>query len=176
MPTNCGHFLIYGGVYVTNTIDELLQRIKKSGDVSALKKLIHLGFDINKIVEENGQNLLLLCVQEDYFDCVRLLLENGADVNAVNDFHNNAFILSIAWNETSDIANILVEYGIDFNLESQEYEPSKSAVEIMIENYRENKQDDYIEWKINFFKEHFEKLNTKNKKVIKSFRLERLMV
>ena len=67
---------------------------------------------------KNGNTPLMLAVNNNNIEVVKLLISKGADVNAIDEFDRSALFFAVS-NDNIGIAKVLINNGADVNIESK---------------------------------------------------------
>ncbi len=109
--------LLVSSVASASTIDDRLLDAAKTGDVSAIKRLVKEGANVNS-VDNHGVTPLLIATNWNKLDAVKTLLELGADPK-YNVGGTSA--LFIATGRDTEIVRVLIQTGADVNLTTEKY-------------------------------------------------------
>ena len=96
---------------------ELLQlsETEKNRLIKLLKLLIEYKVNVNYKDNKEGNTILMLAVQFNYFNFVKLFVENGAKINEKSNQGSTALILAVITNNY-EITEYLIEKGADVNI------------------------------------------------------------
>ena len=100
---------------------EGLQHAARIGDLSAIRKYIADGEDVNASDDELNLSPLAWSALYGQAAAARLLIENGADVNARNDDGNTA-LHGAAFFGRTEVVKLLIEKGADIHARNDEGE------------------------------------------------------
>ena len=93
--------------------DNLLTAVKLN-DIPAAEALFAKGMDVNT-TDPGANTLLMIAVQGEYGDMVKLLLRNKARVDARNKYGETALMLAAA-SGSLELVRLLVDHGANINL------------------------------------------------------------
>jgi ankyrin repeat protein len=94
---------------------ENLLKYSEDGNLSAVKKCISNGVDVNCKTTRNKSTPLYLSSVQGHLDIVKCLVDNGADVNCKIDYYNNTPLHESSSYGHLEIVKILIENGADIN-------------------------------------------------------------
>lgn len=96
--------------------------------MECLKILLNHGSDVRSQFGDRKNTALHLAAEDDYFDCVKLLLEAGANVNSRNADGQTALHLACL-SQSVETVDVLIKYKADITLT---YRDGRTAIHASI--------------------------------------------
>ena len=112
---------------VNDEYDDIVCYAVERNCPSVIAYLAVNGFEMNSV--SGGENPLHRAVQDNYFQCAKVLLDHGADING-RTFHNNTPLhYAYMWNNMK-MAEWLIELGADETIENSSGQKPREATTI----------------------------------------------
>jgi len=89
----------------------------RHGRLQKLEESFENGFDINA-VDEMGNTILMIAVQNDHRKMVEFLIRRGVGINHTNGNGNSALHFALAYDKSGQLAEYLIENGADDTIEN----------------------------------------------------------
>lgn len=106
-------FILQSPAAIAGAYDELLTAVRLN-DIPAAEALFAKGMDVNT-TDPGANTLLMIAIQGEYGDMVKLLLRNKARVDSRNQYGETALMLAAAAGSLEHV-RLLVESGAKVNL------------------------------------------------------------
>lgn len=93
--------------------EESLRQAASAGDVKRVQELIEEGVNINT---RNGRTPLILAIEKDHPEVIKMLVANGANVNLARSGDNMTPLMEVViFTEDSDVVKFLIDSGARVN-------------------------------------------------------------